>query len=161
MLLKLRKLLLERLGIVAGFAGKLFQVVGALGFFGLQALFEAGETFLVFAHVGTKQNVPDFIDVCAFAQFPIGGVFLSGSADIVARPPSAMNRLPGQAGTLLLADGVGNMGCYEAGERGDGEEFGFLWPSTTVSTHPETSGSRFSAPLLESERRDRNRVPRW
>ena len=144
LLLKLRKLLLKRLGIVARFAGELLQAFAALGFFGLQALterlhllanvgfqgiealleiftkrlggfveafFEAGEALLVFPHVGTKQNVPDFIDVCAFAQFSVGGVFFimigwhGGTA-----PLSAMNRLPGHAGTLLRQNGVGNIG---------------------------------------------------
>src|SRR5882762_1088695 len=69
--------------------------------------------------------------------------------------------VPGHAATLLRANGVGNGGLYEAVEQRAGGDFGFLRMSTAASNPPAAYGSRVFAPLLESGRRERFRVPRW
>jgi hypothetical protein len=72
--------------------------VGGLG----KALLEAYEALFVLPHIGIKENIPDFIDVCALAQPAIGGILLLRVGGHGCRnSPRACVRLLGNAATLL------------------------------------------------------------
>jgi hypothetical protein len=97
--------LLANIGLerIEAFLQVLAECVGGLG----EALLEPREALLVLPHIGTKENVPDFIDVCALAQLAIGGVlFLSIGRHGCTNSLRACVRLLGHAGTLLRVYGV-------------------------------------------------------